>query len=33
MIENYIRHYNARRVQRNMGILTSFEKHELYLAA
>lgn len=33
MIEGYIRYYNTRRVQRNLGILTPMEKHELYLAA
>lgn len=33
MIGNYIRYYNTRRVQRNLGILTPFEKHNLYLAA
>ena len=33
MIENYIRYYNNRRVQRNLGILTPMEKHNLYLAA
>lgn len=33
MIENYIRYYNTRRVQRNLGILTPLEKHNLYLAA
>ncbi len=33
MIVNYIRYYNTRRVQRNLGILTPMEKHELYLAA
>jgi transposase InsO family protein len=33
MIENYIRYYNTRRVQRNLGVLTPFEKHNLYLAA
>ena len=33
MIEGYIRYYNTRRVQRNLGILTPTEKHELYLAA
>ena len=33
MIERYIRYYNTRRVQRNLGILTPMEKHELYLAA
>ena len=29
----YIRYYNTRRVQRNLGVLTPLEKHELYLAA
>jgi len=33
MIENYIRYYNTRRVQRNLGVLTPLEKHNLYLAA
>ncbi len=33
MIERYICYYNTRRVQRNLGILTPMEKHELYLAA
>lgn len=33
MIENYIRYYNTRRVQRNLGVLTPMEKHELSLAA
>lgn len=33
MIENYIRYYNTRRVQRRLGILTPLEKHNLYLAA
>ena len=33
MIENYIRYYNNRRVQRGLGILTPMEKHNLYLAA
>jgi transposase InsO family protein len=32
-IEHYIRYYNTRRVQRNLGILTPFEKHNLFLAA
>ena len=32
-IENYIHYYNTRRVQRNLGILTPMEKHELGLAA
>ena len=29
----YIRYYNTRRVQRNLGVLTPMEKHELGLAA
>ncbi len=33
MIERYIRYYNTRRVQRNLGVLTPIEKHERYLAA
>lgn len=33
MIEGYIRYYNTRRVQRNLGILTPMEKHRLCLAA
>ena len=33
MIENYIRYYNNRRVQRNLGVLTPMEKHNLYLVA
>lgn len=33
MIEPYIHYYNNRRVQRNLGVLTPMEKHELYLAA
>jgi len=34
MIEEYIAHYNTRRLQRNLGILTPMEKHEqFYLAA
>ena len=33
MIENYIRYYNTRRVQRNLGVLTPMEKHTLCLAA
>ena len=32
-IENYIHYYNTRRVQRNLGVLTPMEKHELALAA
>ena len=31
MIENYIRYYNTRRVQRNLGVLTPLEKHRLSL--
>ena len=33
MIENYIRYYNTRRVQRKLGVLMPMEKHLLYLAA
>lgn len=33
MIENYICYYNTRRVQRNLGVLTTMEKHQLSLAA
>ena len=33
MIQQYIRYYNTRRVQRNLGILTPMEKHALCLAA
>lgn len=33
MIRNYISYYNARRVQRNLGVLTPMEKHQQYLAA
>ncbi len=33
MIINYISYYNNRRVQRNLGVLTPFEKHNLFLAA
>ena len=33
MIEDYIHYYNNQRVQRNLGILTPVEKHDLYLAA
>lgn len=32
MIEDYIEYYNTRRLQRKLGILTPFEKHEQYLA-
>ena len=33
MIEDYIVYYNTKRLQRNLGVLTPMEKHELYLAA
>lgn len=33
MIVSYIRYYNNQRVQRNLGVLTPLEKHQLYLAA
>ena len=33
MIEDYIRYYNHRRLQRNLGVLTPMEKHNQYLAA
>ena len=33
MIESFIRYYNNRRVQRNLGVMTPMEKHALYLAA
>ena len=33
MIQQYICYYNTRRVQRNLGVLTPMEKHELGLAA
>ena len=33
MIHSYITYYNTRRVQRNLGVLTPMEKHQLYLAA
>ena len=33
MIESYIRYYNDRRVQRNLGVLTPMEKHNLAVAA
>lgn len=32
-IEGYIRYYNSRRVQRNLGVLTPMEKHALAMAA
>ena len=33
MIKNYIRYYNTKRLQRNLGIVTPMEKYEMYLAA
>ena len=33
MIENYIIYYNNPRVQRNLGVLTPMEKHQIYLLA
>ena len=33
MIEDYILYYNTRRLQRGLGVLTPFEKHELAMAA
>lgn len=33
MIKRYIVYYNTKRVQRNLGVLTPYEKHEMYLAA
>ena len=33
MITDYIDYYNHKRLQRNLGVLTPMEKHELYLAA
>ncbi len=33
MTENYIEHYNNRRLQRNLGVLTPMEKHEIYMWA
>ena len=33
MIEDYIDYYNNIRLQRNLGILTPMEKHEIYLQA
>lgn len=31
MIEDYISYYNNKRLQRNLGVLTPMEKHEIYL--
>ena len=33
MIEDYIRYYNTRRLQRNLGVLTPMEKHEMFFLA
>lgn len=33
MIEDYIRYYNTRRLQRNLGILTPMEKHQSFFLA
>ena len=33
MIEDYIYYYNNKRLQRNLGVLTPMEKHEIYLQA
>ena len=33
MIEEYIRYYNNKRLQRKLGVLTPMEKHEEYLQA
>ena len=33
MIDNYIIYYNMRRLQRNLGVLTPWEKHEEYMQA
>ncbi len=33
MIESYIEYYNHKRLQRNLGVLTPLQKHELYKAA
>ena len=30
MIEEYIKYYNNKRLQRKLGVLTPIEKHELY---
>ena len=31
MIEDYVEYYNHKRLQRNLGVLTPFEKHEQYV--
>lgn len=33
MIEDYIDYYNNKRLERNLGVLTPMEKHEIYLQA
>jgi transposase InsO family protein len=33
MIESYIEYYNNKRLQRNLGVLTPMEKHEIYMKA
>ena len=33
MIENYMEYYNNKRLQRNLGVLTPIEKHEIYIQA
>lgn len=33
MIEDYIDYYNNKHLQRNLGVLTPIEKHEIYLHA
>lgn len=32
-IRSYIHYYNTKRLQRNLGVLTPMEKHDLYLKA
>lgn len=33
MIDIYINYYNTKRLQRNLGVLTPYEKHDSYLSA
>ena len=33
MIDTYINYYNTKRLQRNLGVLTPYEKHDSYLIA
>ncbi len=33
MIKDFIQYYNTERLQRNLGVLTPMEKHEMYFAA